>query len=356
MALPSAESAGSLLGEPAPRLTSPPAAAPPASMRALPTSGAEPAPNARGFRFHGAGSTLFGIYIVNALLILLTLGVYYFWGKTRVRRFVFGQTEFEGDRFFYHGNGRELLLGFARAFVVFFVPIVLLTVVRDVLDVDPRIKGVAAALISLLFLTFIPVAMVGSRRYRLSRTSWRGIRFSFRGPALEFVKIFLKGYFFVGLTFGLYYPFYATRRQAFMVSHSYFGSERFGFTGRGRELVGPFLLSVLLTLPTLGLCWFWFAARKRRFFWNATRFGSARFRSKVGGGAILGLWLVNALLLVGTLGFAWPWVRVRNICFALRYLELRGDLDLDHIRQQAQYASATGEGLAGFLDTGFDLG
>ncbi len=306
--------------------------------------------------FHGSGGTLFGIHVVNALFILLTLGVYYFWGKTRVRRYLFGQTEFEGDRFAYHGTARELLLGFAKAFVVFFVPIVLLTWVRDGLDVDARIKGAAALLISLLFLMFIPVAMVGARRYRLSRTSWRGIRFSFRGPALAFVKIFIKGYVLVGLTFGLYYPFFVTQRQAFMISHSYFGNERFGFAGRGRDLFGPFLLAMLLTVPTLGLCWFWFAARKRRFFWNHTSFGAARFKSKVTGGAVLGLWLVNGLLLIVTLGLAWPWVRVRNIRFAFRYLELKGLLDLDQIRQQAQYASATGEGLAGFLDTGFDLG
>src|SRR5262245_64818241 len=113
MALPSAESAASLLREPAPRL-SPPPAAPPVSTEVLPSPAAEPAPSARGLRFHGSGSTLFGIYIVNALLILLTLGVYYFWGKTRVRRFVFGQPEFEGDGFFYRGIGLELLLGLGR--------------------------------------------------------------------------------------------------------------------------------------------------------------------------------------------------------------------------------------------------
>ena len=205
---------------------------------------------------------------------MLTLGVYYFWGKTRIRRYLFGASAFEGDRFAYHGTAQELLLGFAKAFVVFFVPIVVLTVVRDVLDVGPTIKGAAALSISLLFLMFLPVAMVGARRYRLSRTSWRGIRFSFRGAALEFVKIFVKGTILTGLTFGLYYPFFVTRRQAFMISHSYFGNERFDFDGRGRELFGPFLLSVLLTLPTLGLCWVWFLARKRRFFWEHTTFGA----------------------------------------------------------------------------------
>src|SRR5262249_4702243 len=95
---------------------------------------------------------------------------------------------------------------------------------------------------------------------------------------------------------------------------------------------------------------------KRRFFWNHTRFGIARFRSRVTGGAVLGLYLVNVLLLIATLGLAWPWVRVRNIRFAFRYLALEGPLELERIEQEAQVASATGEGLAGFRVPGFDLG
>jgi uncharacterized membrane protein YjgN (DUF898 family) len=353
-------SAGPFFREPVPPAAPPPPTArpplPPAGL-GIPDVVPPPLPAARRrLAFHGTGGTLFGIHVVNVFFTVLTLGVYYFWGKTRIRRYLFGESAFEGDRFAYHGTARELLLGFAKAFVVFFVPIVFLTVVRDVLDVGQTIKGVAALSISVLFLMFLPVAMVGARRYRLSRTSWRGIRFSFRGAAFEFVKIFVKGTVLTGLTFGLYYPVFVTRRQAFMISRSYFGNERFDFDGRGRELFGPFLLSVLLTLPTLGLCWVWFLARKRRYFWEHTTFGAARFGSTVTGGALLGLWTINTLLLVCTLGLAWPWVRVRNIDFAFRYLELNGPLDLERIRQQAQQASATGEGLAGFLDTGFDLG
>jgi len=307
--------------------------------------------------FHGSGGTLLGIHIVNVLRILVTLGVYYFWAKTRVRRYLFSETEFAGDRFGYHGTARELLLGFLRAFLVFLFPIIVLQHVGDYWPgVDANVKWAAASLASILFFIFIPVAMVGARRYRLSRTSWRGIRFSFRGTARSFILIFIRGSFLTGLTFGLYYPFFLTERQAFMISHTYFGNERFEFSGRGRDLFGNYLLALLLTLPTLGLCWVWFLARKRRFFWNHTRFGDARFRSTVTGGALLGLYLVNVLLLVLTLGLAWSWVRVRNIRFAFRYLTLEGPLDLERIQQQAQFASATGEGLAGFLDTGFDLG
>jgi uncharacterized membrane protein YjgN (DUF898 family) len=299
---------------------------------------------------------LFGIQVLSALWTLLTLGVYYFWAKTRIRRYIFSQTEFAGDRFAYHGTARELLLGFLKAFLVFLLPIIGLSVVRDWLDVGANIKQAAAFLLSVLLFIFLPVAMVGARRYRLSRTSWRGIRFSFRGKAWRFILLFIKGSFLTGLTLGLYYPFFLTERQAFMISHSYFGNERFEFNGRGRDIFGNYLLAVFLTLPTFGLCWIWFLARKRRLFWNHTRFGAARFRSTVTGGALLGLYVVNLLLLVLTLGVAWPWVRVRNIRFSFRYLWLEGPLDLERIRQQAQFASTTGEGLAGFLDSGFDLG
>ncbi|HSB40948.1 MAG TPA: YjgN family protein [Methylomirabilota bacterium] len=305
--------------------------------------------------FHGTGGTLFGIHVVNTLLTLVTLGVYYFWAKTRLRQYLFGQTAIEGDRFAYHGTGRELLLGTLKAALVFGLPILLLNAVRDVLDVPAPVKVVAALLSASLIFVFFPVAMVGARRYRLGRTSWRGIRFSFRGRVWEMVKIVLSGSFFTALTFGLYYPFFLVARQTFMVSHSYFGNERFWFDGRGRDLFRSFLLAILLTLPTLGLCWVWYVARKRRYFWDHTAFGLARFSCTVTGPALLGLWVVNGLLLLCTLGLAWPWVRVRSIQFAFRYLALMGPLDLGRIQQEAQQVSALGEGLSGFFDSGFDL-
>jgi uncharacterized membrane protein YjgN (DUF898 family) len=331
----------------------PPVSPPPTPWTPSAPPAAEPA---RRPSFRGSGGTLLGIHVVNVLLVLVTLGVYYFWAKTRVRRYIFSETEMAGDRFSYHGTGRELLLGFLRAFLVFLLPLIVLSIIQKPLDVNANVKQAAGFLGSILFFVFIPVALVGARRYRLSRASWRGIRFSFRGKAWRFILLFLKGSFLTGLTFGLYYPFFVTERQAFMISHSYFGNERFAFNGRGRDLFPNYLLAWLLTFPTLGLCWIWFFARKRRFFWNHTSFGGARFRSTVSGGGLLGLYLVSGLLLIVTLGMAWPWVRVRNIRFAFRYLSLEGPLDLERIQQEAQTASATGEGLAGFLDTGFDLG
>jgi uncharacterized membrane protein YjgN (DUF898 family) len=357
-------------GPPRPIAPPPPAATvpippapplPPGPPERFPELPAGPPPEAPGpgLRrhpvFHGSGGTLFGIHLVNTLLTLVTFGFYYFWAKTRLRAYLFSQSEIEGDRFAYHGTGRELLLGTLKAALVFGVPVYLLSVVQNMPDVPGLVKVAAGVMYGSLLFVFFPVAMVGARRYRLSRTSWRGIRFSFRGRVWPLIKIFIVGNFLTGLTFGLYYPYFLVARQTFMVSHSYFGSERFDFAGRGRDLFWPFVRAILITLPTLGLCWVWYIARKRRYFWDRTTFGTARFACTVTGAALLGLWVVNVLLLVCTIGIAWPWVRVRNIHFAFRNLALVGPLDLARIQQEAQRVSPIGEGLSGFFDSGFDL-
>jgi uncharacterized membrane protein YjgN (DUF898 family) len=332
----------------APPIVAPPL--PPVPSVAPPAGATVP----RSFVFHGSGGSLFGIWIVNVLLTLVTFGIYHFWAKTRVRRYLASQTEVDGDRFAYHGTGAELLVGALKAAVFFAVPFLLYNV-PQLLPVGwvAQIGGIVLGYAIVLLL--IPIAIVGTRRYRLSRTSWRSIRFSFRGPVREFMNLYLRGVMLSVITLGIYYPYFVARRHGYLTARSYFGNERFDWDGRGAELFPIYALTVLLWLPTLGFYWFWFQARKQRYLWDHTTLGSARFRFTATGGALLGLKLVNFLLLVVTLGLASPWVTVRNAGFVLRHLHLEGALDVARIEQEAQQASATGEGLAGFLDTGFEF-
>ena len=325
------------------------------SIRAKPPQIKDEPNQSHQLTFHGTGGELFGIQMVNMLLTIVTLGFYFFWGKVKVRRYIFGQTEFKGDRFGYHGTGKEFLIGFLKAFLFFFLPLILLDVLPDLMGAGQVMKGIARILTYLILIVFIPVAMVGARRYRLSRTSWRGIRFSFRGETWEFLKLFIWGSFLTAITLGFYNPIFETRRYGFMVSHSYFGNQKFNFNGNGRELLGPYLRALLLMLPTLGLYWFWFLARKQRFFWEHTSFGSIRFRSTITGGPLLRFSLGNLALLIVTLGLAWSWIAVRSVNFALKYVTLQGPLDLENIRQEAQTATATGEALSGLMDSEFDF-
>jgi uncharacterized membrane protein YjgN (DUF898 family) len=308
----------------------------------------------RKFTFHGLGGTLFGIYVVNVLLTIATLGIYRFWGKVRVRSYMLSQTGFEGDRFAYHGTGKELLLGFLKAVLFVGMPITALGIVAE-LSRDKMIEGVIRFLTSVLIFIFIPIAMVGARRYRLSRTSWRGICFSFRGRAATFAKIFVAGSLLSILTLSLYSPFFLARQQHYMVSHSHFGRRPFRFDGHGRDLFGAYLLTILLFLPTLGLYMFWFQARKTRYFWEHTFFETARFRCTVTGRQLMNQKIGNWVILLVTLGLAWPWVLVRSARFAFAYLTIEGPLDLAGIVQEPQLTTATGDALSSLLGADVDF-
>lgn len=315
---------------------------------------------ARRLSLHGSGNTLFGIYIVNLFLTVVTLGIYYFWGKTRIRQYLAGHVEFEGDRFAYHGTGKELFVGWLKALLVFFLPIFLLALIVGFWAQDnPLAQIILQILVYAAILVVIPLATVGSRRYRLNRLSWRGIRFSFRGRAKEFLRIFIPGVLLTGITFGFYLPFFWVNTRRFLVNNAYFGTVRFEFDGKGEDLFGRYIRAILLSIVTLGIYSFWFFAEQQRYYWAHTSFATARFRSTVTGGPLFRLSVGNFLLLIFTLGLAWPWVLLRSLRFAFANLSLEGELDTSTIVQDAQAAGVTGEGLAEFLDLDFfdfDLG
>lgn len=310
----------------------------------------------RRLSFHGAGGTLFGLYIVSALLSVVTLGIYSFWGRTKVRQYLWSQTEFAGDRFTYHGTGKELLVGWLKVMGVFFVMYVVMMGLQIALG-----QSTAVLLVPVVFwlviMALIPVAILGARRYRLSRTSWRGVRFSLRGDTGEFVRLWLGGVLLSCITLGFYSPFFQTNVRRFLTRNARFGNRGFQFDGEGNDLFGPYVRAFFLSIITLGIYGFWWRAERERYFWSHTKFGGARLRSTMTGGGLFGLMVTNALLLVFTLGIAGAWVVVRTRRYLMECVNVDGALDLDAIVQDRALASATAEGLADVLDVGgLDVG
>lgn len=324
----------------------------PAAVEPQPAEPPPPLPVQR-FSFHGDGGSLFAIRVLNLLLTLVTLGVYYFWGKAKVRRYLYSQAEFDDDRFAFHGTGKELMIGWLKGLpflaVILFLPNVL------PLFWQSRNAIVVAQLCAFAALMLLwPIARAGAYRYRLNRMSWRGVRFSFRGRTFRFLLLNLIGYLLTALTFGIYAPFLAVRVRRFLFDQTYFGDTPFRFSGHGRHLLATYLIAVPLTIATLGLYWAWWSALRSRYYWAHTTFAGARFRCTATGGKLLRLWLGNLLLIVPTIGLAMPWVIVRTARFWTTQVHFAGDLDLGSIRQDAQATSALGESFADFL--GFDFG
>ncbi len=307
----------------------------------------------QGLSFRGSASRLFAIQVRNWLLTLLTLGIYYFWGKVRTRRYVYACTEFDGDALAFHGTGRELLLGWLKAapFIAFiFLFPRLLPIAWPSIWAPP----VAAWTVIFLILLLWPVAQAGAYRYRTSRTSWRAVRFSFRAGTFRFLGLNLKGYALTVLTGGMYRPVFDVQVRRYMVENTWFGDRCFRYSGRGLDLLPGYVLAAPFALATFGISWAWWRAACYRYDWAHTEFGNTRFRASVTGGALLGLWLGNVGLLVSTLGLAMPAVIARTARFWTSRIQVIGDLDLAAIRQEAQAASAVAESFADFL--GFDFG
>ena len=314
--------------------------------------------------FHGKSGSLFGIMVGNLLLNILTLGIYHFWGLTRVRRFMWSNTSFNHDRFSYHGTGGELFRGFLKLMGLILLIAGALTLARiyggealGLPDLGPVVgENLIAYIISILFSLAMPALMVGAMRYRLSRTAWRGIRFSFRGTRGEALKIYYKGFFLTILTLGLYWPFFKVATERFWRENSYFGDRRIKFTGKGRDLFGSYILALVLSVLTLGLYLFWFQARLKRYLWSHTGFARGTFRFTATGWQFFALKATNLLILVLTLGLGYPWVVVRNQNFLVRHLSLEGASGLDRVVQQAKNADSFGEAAIDAFDIPVGIG
>ena len=73
------------------------------------------------FKFHGSGGTLFGIVFINTILTFVTLGFYYPWARAKLLKYLYSETEFNGNRFEFHGTGKEMFKGFLKVIAILIV-------------------------------------------------------------------------------------------------------------------------------------------------------------------------------------------------------------------------------------------
>ena len=185
--------------------------------------------------FKGDGAELFGIFMKNLFLNLLTLGIYYPWAKAKQLRYYYGCSRIHGSYFQFHGTGREMFIGLTKALVVLAV---LNLIYEGILAgiLPESFLFLTVSLYLFIFFLLILIASVGARRYRMSRTSWRGIRFRFLGTFKDTVILVAKGWILTVLSLGYYYPFYLNRFQDFWTTKTTFGNIAFSYDGLGREV------------------------------------------------------------------------------------------------------------------------
>lgn len=343
-------------------------------------------------RYDGLDGAFIKLHIVNLLLTLVTFGIYRFWARTRERRYVWGATSFLGDRFEYTGTGKELFIGFLKAMVVIALIFGLFVgagftgaMLADTPEEGQVMAQVVAMPIYLMLFYLICFGTYSARRYRMSRTVWRGVRFEQQGSPFTYANQAFVGFLVCMVTLGLYYPSYAMRLMRYQMNNLRFGTLQFSFDGVGRGLLGAFLWAwgilfgcflaviagftllviaapeqawLLVLLPFLlypvfllvfPLAWAWFMAAFMRYAAAHTLATTLGFACDATGKKLFGLWFGNLLLMIFSFNLLRPMAVNRTMRFYARHYAIAGSVDLARIAA-APAGPKSGEGLAGYFD------
>jgi uncharacterized membrane protein YjgN (DUF898 family) len=303
--------------------------------------------------FKGSGSTLFGLTIVNTILTVITLGLYYPWAKVQFMKYYYQNFYMSGDHFSFHGTGKEIFKGFIKAFLfiigIFILYIVFIAIKLPLIGILLYLAG---------FMLLFPIGMHGTLRYRLAKTSWRSIYFGYRGNITEMIKLCLKGFGLTFVTLGIYTSWFETELRSYIFKNIRFGNVKLGFNGKGLDLFLINLKGAILSMLTLGIYSFWYFAELFRFYQEnifAEHNGKTyKVRTEVSAGRVFRLQVVNMLLIVFTLGLGFAWAQVRSMKFLAENIILPEELDTDNVVQtEEDFSDATGDSMFDFLDFDF---
>jgi uncharacterized membrane protein YjgN (DUF898 family) len=280
--------------------------------------------------FSGDRGDFFRLVRNGAALELITFGFYRFWLATDIRRHLWSHTAVDGDAPEYTGRGRELLIGFLFALAIL-VPIYLAYFLVTI--EAERYKAFASLPLFLFFYLFGQFAIYRARRYRLTRTVWRGVRFWMDGSGWAYAMRAAGWTLLAAITLGAALPWREGALERYKMRQCHYGDLQGSFEGRGSEFfkrgwkvwlvaLSPIIVGLVLVVANLGhkmspvasglyglLMFLWiiaspfiygvFKAIEWRWWISGIRFGEVSFESDLRSGALYGLyWKVIGWFLV----------------------------------------------------------
>lgn len=353
-------------------------------------SGGAPALDVMRYRpqFSGRAGEYFGIWIVNVLLTILTLGIYSAWAKVRTERYFYANTRLAGSSFDYLADPIRILKGRLIAYAVVIA-----------LGLSSQFMPVVYLLLLLALFACMPLIVFLSARFRARYSAWRGVRFRFTGSAGAAYGPFLGWPILSSLTLTALYPLMKRRQHEYLVSGHKFGTAAFGFESEAGPYYRPWLVAagcaivafglfmvaifgvafiaalggseeqstaVMLVMVTVFMLVLYFGmfvlmvylrTRYTNLMWNSARLGEHRFQSSLNPAYVLWLYLGNLVAILCTLGLATPWAMVRLARYRAECFELvaTGGID-DFVADADADRGAAGAELSDALDLGVDIG
>jgi len=358
--------------------------------------------------YDGRLGELYGIYLRHLVLMLLTLGWSRFWGRTRIRRYLWNHVSVLGDRFEYRGRGIELMVGFLVVLAVLSVWAGIVWTIWHFGLHDRALPGLGLTNIVFLSIAFIgiPLGFVGhysGLRYKLSRTRWRGIRCGMEGSAWAYGAFATFLNFANAMTIRLLTPVVSVNLARPRIANARVGTQSFEFAGRAGDVygryvgyyflnIGAWIAALIVAAIALGgsvaklgsreleaalahpgprtvaliiaaafgayllfgvmilplRCWW--RAYLYRYLVSHSRAGKVLFATGLTTRQMWGFLVLNYLIVVLTLGLGWPWVMHRTLRLISSELWLYGVPDGAAIGQPPERGPRFGEGLLDMFD------
>lgn len=362
--------------------------------------------------YDGKLGELYAIYLRHLVLMLLTLGWSRFWGRTRIRRYLWNHFAVLGDRFEYRGRGLELLIGFVLALLMLATWGGLMYVVWIYVFHEKPFASFGLFDIFSLSVALIgfPLAYVGhyaGLRYKLSRTRWRGIRCGLAGSAWRYGAAATFLTFTNAIALQLLLPVVSVNLARPRIGNVRCGSLPFAFAGSAGDIypryLGYYFLNIVAwgvaivvfffavggTVESLGISFTeeefrklftepslrtllllaalavglyivfsllilplrcWWQAYLFRYLVSRSRAGNVLFATAISTRQMWGFMVLNYVIVVLTLGMGWPWVVHRTLKLIASELWLYGAPDGASVRQPTDLGPRYGEGLLDMFD------
>ena len=364
--------------------------------------------------YDGRLRELYAIYLRHLVLMLLTLGWSRFWGRTRIRRYLWNHFAILGDRFEYRGRGLELFIGFVLVLLILaawggLMYLVWIHVFHERPFASFGLFDIFSLSVALIGFPLAYVGQYAGLRYRLSRTRWRGVRCWLAGSAWRYGATATFLTFANTMTVQLLTPVVSVNLARPRIGNVRFGTLPFAFAGSASDIYGRYLgyyfLNIVAWMVALGITFAaiggtveglgissddflklfskpslrtvlliaaiavgvyvvfsllilplrcWWQAYLFRYLVARSRAGNVLFATAITTRQMWGFLVLNYLIVLLTLGLGWPWVLHRSLKLIAHQLWIYGAPDGANIGQLTERGPRYGEGLLDMFDvTGF---
>lgn len=333
--------------------------------------------------FSGRAGEYFGIWIVNLLLGIVTLGIYSAWAKVRTERYFYANTRLAGSSFEYLAEPLQILKGRLIAYAVVIS-----------LGLASQFSLGLYVVLFLCVFALMPWVIVLSLRFRARNSAWRGLTFRFDRGGGDAYGPFMGWPILSAITMSLLYPVMKQRQHEFVAGGHWFGRKPFEFSSDAGAYFIPWVIAAALGIGLFVVFFFamsvsaiaagqqagagmsagiiaavvvfylgvfaisvFLRVRYANMIWNNTRVGEHRFESDLRARAMMWLYFSNLVAILFTVGLAVPWAMVRLARYRAEHFTFvaSGSID-DFVADAERQHDATGAELVDALDVGADFG